>query len=216
MYKNLVISLKQRLKLWEILRLYPHKPPLRYYLCLDLMLFTMTYFKCLPTSVNLSSVGPWSEWVIVKSTLNQCSQKHHLVSTCFSRFCCLCALLKCPFGQTATNRPAFTHLSGACLNRHLWVVWSAGEPGSCFRCPSGINCHRPWHFNEGQEEQGTQSWEHVVWLSHQATNKSLMFLRCQRHGYLLQAENTSANMSAYDSAVLLSRLRSFSCRSSFC
>lgn len=97
-----------------------------------------------------------------------------------------------------SHRPA-TRLSGACLNRHLWVVWSAGEPGSCFRCPGGINCHRPWHFNEGQEEQGTQSWEHVVRLSHQATNKSLMFLRCQRHGYLLQAENTSTNMSAYDS-----------------
>lgn len=148
-----VISLKHHLKLWESLRLYPHRPPLRFYLCLDLMLFTVTYFWCRPTSSNLSSEGPWSEWVIVKSTLNRCSQQHHLVSTCLSGLCCICAPWKSPFGQTATNQPAFTHLSGACLNWHLWVVWSAGEPSSCFRCPGGINCHRPWHFNEGQEEQ---------------------------------------------------------------
>lgn len=107
-----------------------------------------------------------------------------------------------------SHQSAFSHWPGTCLNQHLWVLWSAGEPGSCFRCPGGINGGRPWHFNEGQEEQSA---ENMLFSSHQATNKGFVFLRWKRHGYLLQAENTPANMSAWASAPLPSCSRSF-CR----
>lgn len=53
--------------------------------------------------------------------------------------------------------------------------------------------------------------EHAVQLSARATNNSVMFLRWERHGYLLQPENTSANMSADHSALLPSPRSSLSC-----
>lgn len=61
------------------------------------------------------------------------------------------------------------------------------------------------------EQREQRAWEHVVQLSARATHNSVMFLRWERHGYLLQPENTSANMSADHSALLPSPRSSLSC-----
>lgn len=51
------------------------------------------------------------------------------------------------------------------LKQRILLIWSAGSSVSCSWCPGGINCSGPWHFNEGQEEQGAERWGHVVQLS---------------------------------------------------